>query len=136
MEQRSWFNRSPNRNVTAFRLREDAMAGQANCAQSEPNASADMQSIRLRLTAAMAVHGRLAVALGHVWCRTEALAGQASARECSSPSSIFVGMLSPGLITLSSNQTFSPSARNRSASGRTTALSFALWLSTVSGHSN
>ena len=30
--------------------------------------------------------------------------------------------------THSSNHTFTPSARNRSASGRTTALSFALWL--------
>jgi hypothetical protein len=37
-------------------------------------------------------------------------------------------MLSPGLSTHSSNHTFSPSCRNRSASGRTTALSFALWL--------
>jgi len=37
-------------------------------------------------------------------------------------------MLSPGLSTHSSNQTFSPSARNRSASGRSTALPFALWL--------
>ena len=49
-------------------------------------------------------------------------------RECSSPSSIFAGMLSPGLITHSSNHTFNPFCRNRSASGRTTALSLVLWL--------
>ena len=51
-----------------------------------------------------------------------------STRERSSPSSIFAGMLSPGLITHSSNHTFTPSFRNRSARARTTALSFALWL--------
>jgi len=85
MKRRWWFSGSRNRNVPA-----------SNCAQSDPNAWADMQST--------------------------------STRECSSPSSIFAGMLSPGLSTHSSNHTFSPSARNRSASGRTTALSFALWL--------
>ena len=37
-------------------------------------------------------------------------------------------MLSPGLSTHSSNHTFNPSFRNRSASDRTTALSFALCL--------
>jgi len=49
-------------------------------------------------------------------------------RECSRPSSVFAGMLSPGLSTHSSNHTFSPSCRSRSATARTTALSFALWL--------
>nr|WP_295444484.1 hypothetical protein [uncultured Thiodictyon sp.] len=44
-------------------------------------------------------------------------------RECSSPSSIFAGMLSPGLSTHSSNQTLSPSVRSRSAIARTTVLS-------------
>ena len=78
----------------------------SNCAQSEPNACADMQST--------------------------------SPRERSSPSSIFAvfdwffSMLSPGLSTHSSNHPFTPSARNRSASGRTTALSFALWLRKMS----
>jgi len=51
-----------------------------------------------------------------------------STRERSSPSSILAGMLSPHLSTHSSNHTFTPSARNRSASGRTTDLAFALWL--------
>ena len=41
-------------------------------------------------------------------------------------------MLSPGLIAHSSNHTFSPSARNRSAAARTTALSFELWLRNTS----
>lgn len=41
---------------------------------------------------------------------------------------ILAAMLSPGLSTDSSNHTFSPSWRNRSASGRTTAWSFARWL--------
>jgi len=85
MKRRSRFSGSRNRNVPA-----------SNCAQSDPNAWADMQST--------------------------------STRECSSPASIVAGMLSPGLISHSSNHTFSPSCRNRSASGRTTALSFALWL--------
>jgi hypothetical protein len=49
-----------------------------------------------------------------------------STHECSSPSSIFAGMLSLGLRTHSSSHTFSPSARNRSASGHATALSFEL----------
>lgn len=51
-----------------------------------------------------------------------------STRECSSPSSIFAGMLSPGLSTHSSNHTFSPSLRSRFATGRTTSLSLELWL--------
>ncbi len=72
MKRRSLFSGSRNRNVPA-----------SNCAQSEPNAFADMQST--------------------------------STRECSSPSSIFAGMLSPGLISHSSNHTRSPSARSRSA---------------------
>jgi hypothetical protein len=49
-----------------------------------------------------------------------------STRECSIPSAIFDGMLSPGLSTHSSNYALSPSCRNRSASARTTALSFTL----------
>jgi len=54
MKRHSLFSGSRKRNVPA-----------SNCAQSEPNAFADMQ--------------------------------RTSARECSSPSSIFAGMLSPGL---------------------------------------
>jgi len=61
MKRRSLFSGSRNRNVPAFRLRTEATAGQANCAQS-------------------------------------------------------------------SSQTRSPSARNRSATARTTTLSFELWL--------
>ena len=89
MKRRSLFNGSRKRNVPA-----------SNCAQSEPNAFADIQST--------------------------------STREHSSPSSIFAGMLSPGLSTHSSNHTFSPSFRNRSATGRTTSLSFVLWLRNTS----
>lgn len=89
MKRRSVFSGSRNRNVP-----------DSNCAQSEPNAWADMQ--------------------------------RTSTRDCSSPSSIFAGMLSPGLSTHSSNHTFSPSLRNRSASGRTTALSCVLWLRNTS----
>ena len=55
-----------------------------------------------------------------------------STRECSSPSSSFAGMLSPGLSTHSSNHTLSPSLRNRSANGRTIALSLELWLRNTS----
>ncbi|KAF0179326.1 MAG: hypothetical protein FD161_1425 [Limisphaerales bacterium] len=88
-KRRSLFSGSRKRNVP-----------DSNCAQSEPNAFADMQST--------------------------------STRERSSPSSIFAGMLSPGLSTHSSNHTFTPSFRNRSASGHTTALSFALWLKNTS----
>jgi len=69
-----------------------------------------------------------------------------STRECSSPSSIFAGMLSlfapqpsPALRppspapageghSQSLSHTRSPSARNRSATARTTAVSFELWL--------
>jgi hypothetical protein len=82
--------------VPAFRLRVEATAGHVNCAQSEPNAFADMQST--------------------------------NTRECSSPSSIFAGMLSPALITHSSNHTCNPSVRNRSATARTIVLSLVLWL--------
>jgi len=51
-----------------------------------------------------------------------------SMRERSRPSPIWAGMLSPGLVSRPSNPPFTPSARNRSASGHTTYLSFALWL--------
>ena len=53
-------------------------------------------------------------------------------RERSSPSSILAGMLSPALISHSSNHTRSPSARSRSAKARTTTLSFELWLRNTS----
>jgi len=85
IKRRSLFNGSRNRNVPA-----------SSCAQSEPNAFADMHSTRTR--------------------------------ERSNPSSIFAGMLSPGLSTHSSNQTRRPSPRRRSVNGRTTFLSFELWL--------
>jgi len=55
-----------------------------------------------------------------------------STRECSSPASIFAGMLSPGRISHSSNHTRSPSPRSRSATSRTTAVSFVLWLRNTS----
>ena len=45
-----------------------------------------------------------------------------------SSDSAFILLISSFGRTHSSNHTFTPSARNRSASGRTTALSFALWL--------
>jgi hypothetical protein len=45
-----------------------------------------------------------------------------------SPPSMFAGLLSPGFISHSSNHIFSPSCHNRSANGRATALSSALWL--------
>jgi len=51
-----------------------------------------------------------------------------STPECSSPSSIFTEIGSPGLMIHSSNHTRSPAARRRSASSRTTGLSALLWL--------
>ena len=51
-----------------------------------------------------------------------------STAECSSPSSIFTEIGSPGLMTHSSNHTRRPAARNCSASSRTTGLSALLWL--------
>jgi hypothetical protein len=55
-----------------------------------------------------------------------------SAADCSSPSSIFRGMLSPGRISHSSNHTFRPSFRRRLARWRALALSFQLWLRNAS----
>lgn len=49
-----------------------------------------------------------------------------STRERSNPSSILAGMLSPGRISHSSNQTLMPSFFKRSASGRIMFLSFVL----------
>ena len=49
-------------------------------------------------------------------------------RDCSSPSSIFLRILSPGWISHSLNQTRRPSFLSRLASLRTVALSLALWL--------
>ena len=51
-----------------------------------------------------------------------------STRDCSSPSSIFKEMLSPGRSSHSSNHTRNPSAFSRSATARTTPLSLELWL--------
>src|SRR5439155_23234858 len=53
-------------------------------------------------------------------------------RECFSQSLIFAGLLSLGLRTHSSSHPRTPSPCNFSASVRTTALSFALWLRKIS----
>jgi len=45
---------------------------------------------------------------------------------------ILAGKWSPAMSIHSSNHTFSLSTRNRSATTRTTALSFALWLKKTS----
>jgi hypothetical protein len=51
-----------------------------------------------------------------------------STPDCSSPSSIFTEIRSPGLMSHSSNHTRNPAARRPSASTRTTGLSALLWL--------
>src|SRR4051812_8327382 len=53
-------------------------------------------------------------------------------REGLRPSSIFEGVLSPGLSSQSSSQTRRPSERRRSATARTTGLSCELWLRNTS----
>ena len=51
-----------------------------------------------------------------------------STAACSSPSSIFAEIKSPGLICQASNHTRKPAARSSSASSRTSGLSALLWL--------
>src|SRR5688572_24745484 len=55
-----------------------------------------------------------------------------SAREASSPRSTAAGMLSPGLISHSSNHTRRPLALSLLAIGRTLRLSLELWLTKTS----
>ncbi|HJQ24394.1 MAG TPA: hypothetical protein VKA60_10805 [Blastocatellia bacterium] len=79
-----------------------------------------------------------------VRCRAENLSGLAgngermadiistSVRDSTKPCSTFKPIMSPGLISHSSNQTRRPSARNRSAKSRAAGLSLALWLMNTS----
>jgi hypothetical protein len=86
----------------------------SNCAQSEPNAFADIPG-----------------------CANPKSQNRSPNLECSSQRWIWLALTlalspeereSPGPTSQSSNHTRSPSFRNRSATARTTALSFAQWL--------